>query len=72
MENNKNLFLNKRSLAQRYFPDILPESAVRCLDRWISKCTDLSGELERAGYAKRQRKISSIQLQLIFKYLGEP
>ncbi|MGL5787533.1 MAG: DUF4248 domain-containing protein [Bacteroidales bacterium] len=72
MNNKKSLFLSKRALAQCYFPNILPESAVRCLDRWIHKCTDLSGELQRVGYAKRQRNISHRQLELIFKYLGEP
>lgn len=72
MNSKKPLFQNKRNVAQSYFPDILPESAVRRLDRWITNCKDLSSELRRVGYMKRQRMITQRQLNLIYAYLGEP
>lgn len=72
MNTKKPLFQYKRNLAQSYFPEILPESAVRRLDRWITNCKDLSVELQRVGYMKRQRIITQRQLHLIYAYLGEP
>ena len=53
---------SKRELAMAYAPEISPVSA---LDR-------LTRELGDTGYRPRQRVFTSLQVELIFRYLGRP
>ena len=56
---------SKRELAMAYAPEISPVSALRYNDR-------LTRELGDTGYRPRQRVFTSLQVELIFRYLGRP
>lgn len=64
----------KSELAQMYFPGLRRETAVQKLKRWIRKCSELSGELnkEEYGYRVQTRTYSAREVRLIVHYLGEP
>ena len=51
---------SKRELAMAYAPEISPVSALNRL------------ELGDTGYRPRQRVFTSLQVELIFRYLGRP
>ena len=53
---------SKRELAMAYAPEISPVSALNRLAR----------ELGDTGYRPRQRVFTSLQVELIFRYLGRP
>ena len=57
---------SKRELAMAYAPDISPCSALNRLAGWLSH------ELDETGYQNRQRIFTSLQVELIFRYLGRP
>lgn len=63
---------SKRELATAYAPDISPVSALNRLAEWIRLNRRLSGELMETGYRPRQRLFTSLQVELIFRYLGRP
>lgn len=46
---------SKQELAQTYFPDIAPRSAVNRLRAWIDRCQPLSQALQEAGYRKTSK-----------------
>lgn len=62
----------KRELAIAYAPDISPVSALNRLAGWIQHHRVLSRELDETGYQIRQRIFTSLQVELIFRYLGRP
>lgn len=62
----------KRDLAMAYAPDISPSSALNRLAGWIRHHRRLSDELDETGYQNRQRIFTSLQVELIFRYLGRP
>lgn len=62
----------KRELAMAYAPDISPVSALNRLAGWIQHHRRLSHELDETGYQSRQRIFTSLQVDLIFRYLGRP
>ena len=62
----------RRELAMAYSPDILPESAVRRLNLWIKCNRQLTEELRQHGYRPRQQVFTSIQVEVLFRYLGRP
>ena len=57
---------SKRELAMAYAPEISPVSA---LNRYNDR---LTRELGDTGYRSRQRVFTSLQVELIFRYLGRP
>jgi len=59
-------------LAQRYFPNSTPRSAVNQLHRWIILNTDLSNRLNELFYHPRQRALTPLQYEAIIFYLGDP
>lgn len=63
---------SKRELAMAYAPDISPCSAFNRLAGWVRHHQKLSHELDEAGYQNRQRIFTSLQVELIFRYLGRP
>lgn len=64
--------MNKQELALLYFPDAVPETAVRHLMRWVAGCSPLSEALSRTGYQSRNRSLTWRQVLLIRSFLGEP
>ncbi len=63
----------RRQLAQLYFPDSTPETAVRHLRRWIHRCTELHRLLttHNSGFDK-SKYLSVWEVRKIMEYLGEP
>lgn len=59
-------------LAQQYFPNSTPRSAVAQLRRWVSFNSDLRKRLEELHYTKRQRALTPLQHGAFIEYLGEP
>ncbi len=53
-------------------PDISPSSALNRLAGWVRHHRKLSHELDETGYQNRQRIFTSLQVELIFRYLGRP
>lgn len=62
----------KCDLAVAYAPDITPASALNRLALWIHHNVQLYEALLNAGYRPRQRMFTSLQVELIFHYLGRP
>ena len=62
----------KRDLAVAYAPDITPVAALNRLASWIHHHKVLYRALADSGYADRQRMFNSVQVELIFRYLGRP
>lgn len=62
----------KRELAEAYAPDIAPASALNRLAHWFKLNSQLSDALLTTGYKSRQQVFTSMQVELIFKYLGRP
>ncbi len=62
----------KRELAVAYAPEISPGSALNRLSAWIHHHERLREELKETGYRPHQRIFTSLQVELIFRYLGRP
>lgn len=62
----------KRDLAVAYAPDITPVAALNRLAAWIHHHKVLYRALVDSGYTDRQRIFNSVQVELIFHYLGKP
>lgn len=62
----------KRDLAIGYAPDITPVAALNRLSAWIHHNKLLYQALLDSGYVDRQRIFNSVQVRLIFHYLGRP
>lgn len=62
----------KRDLAVAYAPDITPVAALNRLSAWIHHHAILYQALVDSGYVDRQRIFNSVQVKLIFHYLGRP
>lgn len=71
-EDGKGTFLTKKELAQMYFPDSNPRTAVNHLMTWIRRCTPLWQELEKTGYVKTAKNFTPKQIELIVEHIGEP
>lgn len=62
----------KQDLAKAYFGDRCKEIARRELARAIHTNARLMDELLAADYDKSQKRLTPRQVQIIYKYLGEP
>lgn len=74
MFHNLNAFekMTKQQLALMYFPDASPRVAVNRLARWIAHCRGLAEALAALGYHKRNRHFTPREVQVVFRFLGEP
>jgi hypothetical protein len=63
---------SKNELAQAYAPDIAPASARNRLAHWIRHNSALHRALLEAGYHPAQQIFTPLQVEIIFRYLGEP
>lgn len=59
-------------LAMLYNPTLQPASAANALRRWINYNSKLSAALEEAGWIKGQRKLTPLQSEQMWRFLGEP
>ena len=59
-------------LAQKYFPDSTPKSAVQQLKRWIKMNLKLQTRLEELNFGPYQRSLTPLQCDAIIEAFGEP
>ena len=64
--------MSKSELAMTYAPTLTTQGAVNRLMDWIHHNPELIGSLQRTGYRKHQKLFTSLQVRIIFDYLGEP
>lgn len=64
--------LYTKELAALYFANSTPKAATTHLKRWIDRNESLKNELAETGYKEGQRVFTPRQVELIFRYLGEP
>lgn len=64
--------MSKSELAMAYAPNLTVQGAVNRLMDWIRHNPELMAELELTGYRKQQKLLTSLQVRIIFSYLGEP
>jgi hypothetical protein len=62
----------KTELAQYYFPDSPAELARDHLSRWIRKHPKLREEVQAHSIGKQVEHYTSLQVEAIFYYLGDP
>ena len=64
--------LYKRRLAQCYYPELLPKSAVEKLKSEVYGCPELVAELEKTHFSWQKWTLTPKQLGLIIDYIGDP
>ena len=64
--------MSKAEIAEAYAPCLTTHGAVNRLMAWIRHNPELTEMLQRSGYRKQQKLLTSYQVRLIFDYLGEP
>ena len=64
--------MSKSELATAYAPNLTPQGAVNRLMDWIHHNPELTDMLVRSGYRKSQKLFTSLQVRIIYDYLGEP
>jgi len=64
--------MSKSELAMAYAPNLTVQGAVNRLMDWIHHNPELTESLLRTGYRKSQKLLTSLQVRIIFDYLGEP
>ena len=62
----------KVELAMLYNPTQCITVALNTLSRWIRMNTPLMAELNAIGYNKFRHSFTPKEVELIFKYIGEP
>lgn len=62
----------KRELAEAYAPDLASASALNRLALWFKTNRGLTEALSDTGYKPRQQVFTSMQVELIFRFLGRP
>ena len=62
----------KRELAMLYFPNCSPKAATNNLARWINRTFELRQLLTDAGYKPANRYFTVRQIELIYRFFGEP
>ncbi len=63
---------SKAELAQMYFPDSTPATAVKRLMAWTRKCAPLLESLRLTGYTPICKMLTPRQVETIVHYLGDP
>ena len=62
----------KKELALLYFPSTDPHVAVNRLMMWVKRCHELHHALVEQGYKKNVKWLSTREVEMIVKWLGEP
>ena len=68
----KDRVYSKKELALLYAPDLRMEGARKRLRKWITYNPRLMRALERAGLQPRQKTLTPRQVEIVYRYLGEP
>ena len=63
---------SKKELAALYAPYLTTRGAGKRLAKWLQHNPRLLRALERAGYSSAQRLLTPRQVEIIYRYLGEP
>ena len=63
---------SKAQLAALYAPCLSERGALKRLQAWIDFNPRLARALERAGFRKHQKLLTPRQVDIIYRYLGEP
>ncbi|MCC8197996.1 MAG: DUF4248 domain-containing protein [Tannerellaceae bacterium] len=61
-----------QELGLLYSPDISPEAASKRLRRWVDFSPVLTRSLREAGWRKGNRILTSQQVRILIRHLGEP
>ena len=64
--------MSKTELAMAYAPFLTQQGAVNRLMQWIHHNPELVEALDRTGYRRTQKLLTSLQVRTIVSYLGEP
>ncbi len=64
--------MTKSYLAMLYAPGLGTRGALNRLHRWLHSNEALMEELRRANYQERGRLLTNRQVEIIYRYLGEP
>ncbi len=64
--------MTKSDLAMLYAPELSVRGALNRLYRWLHNDESLMAELRAANYRERSRVLTQRQLEIIYRYLGEP
>ena len=72
MDNFKIRSYSKKELALRYFPDSMPETAVKHLMALIRRNDMLWDELQEMGYYSKSKTFTPRQVQAIIEWMGAP
>ena len=72
MKNFKLQPYTKKELALLYFPSTDPHVAVNRLMMWVKRCPELHHALVEQGYKKNVKWLSTREVEMIVKWLGEP
>ena len=62
----------KKELALLYFPSTDPHVAVNRLMMWAKRCPELHNALVEQGYKKNVKWLSTREVEMIVRCLGEP
>ena len=62
----------KKELALLYFPATDPHVAVNRLMTWVKRCPELHHALVEQGYKKNVKWLSTREVEMIVRWLGEP
>ena len=66
-------YVFKYQLAMAYFPEVKSDTASKLLSKEITHNAPLMAALQATGYDHRTaRRFSPLQLQIIYRCLGEP
>ena len=63
---------SKKELALMFFPDSMPETAVKHLMALIRRNDMVWDELQAMGYYSKSKTFTPRQVQAIIEWLGEP
>ena len=64
--------LSKKELSYQYAPELTERGARKRLRAWLQYNPRLVRALERAGYRPQQRLLTPRQVEIVYRYLGEP
>ena len=65
-------FVGKAQLAEVYAPELSTKGALKRLHVWLHSSSTLLAELVANGYRDRQKYFTPLQVQIIYRHLGEP
>ena len=65
-------FIGKAQLALAYAPGLTCGGALNRLHVWLHSSSTLLAELMANGYRDRQKYFTPLQVQIIYRHLGEP